>query len=131
MWYQVMSALEDEEAQIRGLVHIIYCVGLPGMENSFPSLLTEGGSMMNHLPFFFAALHFCYNDIRLTPAMSLIQLIMAKQSRLRFRTQFGESSGVLFYFVLLQFDFLLAHVLPFTRSTTYHSSLATSLLPTF
>jgi hypothetical protein len=89
-----MATLEDEEAQIRGLVDIIYCVGMAGMESNFSQLMTEGGHILNDLPFRIVGLHFCYNDIRLKPALSLIQMICARQTRLRFRTHFGTFTAV-------------------------------------
>jgi hypothetical protein len=85
-----MTGLEDEEAQINGVVDILYCVGMAEAHHSFLELLIQGSDMINELPFRMTGFHFCYSDSRLRPALSLVQMVIGQQMRLRFRTHFGE-----------------------------------------
>jgi hypothetical protein len=80
---------EEEEAQIRGVVDIVYSVGMADMESTFSQMMTEGAQMLNDLPYRIVGLHCCYDDSRLRPALTLIQMVYARQTRLRFRTHFG------------------------------------------
>lgn len=91
-----MTTLEREEAQIHGVVDVVYCVGMNSTETSFAEMLTCGGPMVNNLPFRMTGMHFCYSDEKLKPAMSLIQLVVGRQTRLRFRTHFGTALEVNF-----------------------------------
>jgi hypothetical protein len=86
-----MKGLEDEEPQINGVVHIYYCVGMAEAHHSFSELLMQGSNMIKELPFRMTGFHFCYSDYRLRPALSLVQMVIGQQMRLRFRTHFGES----------------------------------------
>lgn len=89
-WYQAMAALESEEAQINGMVDVVYCVDMADTESNFNQMIVEGGHLLVSLPFRMAGLHFCYSDARLRPAMGLIQLVVGQQIRIRFRTHFGS-----------------------------------------
>jgi hypothetical protein len=86
-----MAALEDEECQLKGVIDVVYFVGMTEAESKFSNLMTKGGHMLADLPFRMAGLHFCYSDTRLRPVLNLVQFIVGRYIRLRFRTHFGKS----------------------------------------
>eukprot|EP00339_Tiarina_fusa_P009864 CAMPEP_0117054296 /NCGR_PEP_ID=MMETSP0472-20121206/37631_1 /TAXON_ID=693140 ORGANISM="Tiarina fusus, Strain LIS" /NCGR_SAMPLE_ID=MMETSP0472 /ASSEMBLY_ACC=CAM_ASM_000603 /LENGTH=443 /DNA_ID=CAMNT_0004769833 /DNA_START=135 /DNA_END=1467 /DNA_ORIENTATION=- len=58
--YVVMSALEDEETQRRGMVCLMYHMGDDVAESDAD--LIEGFSAMRHLPFKLGCLHMCFGN---------------------------------------------------------------------
>ena len=85
-----MATLENEDAQIHGIVDINYCVGLSSFEKQFPELMKEGGQILNMLPYRIVGLHFCYDDVRLRPALNFVQMICARHTRLRIKFHYGS-----------------------------------------
>jgi hypothetical protein len=92
LWYLVMSNLiNDEEAQRKGLVLIIYNVGTFRMDEIDSDLMTHGVNYSASLPMRCVAVHYCFNDPRLLPVSSLFKLFLTKNARLRFRVHSGKS----------------------------------------
>ena len=108
-----MAGLEDEEAQINGVVDVLYIVdgdstssssssstddndntknasSPSSLQETFSELLAEGSDMINDLPFRMVAFHFCYSEHKLRPIMRLIQWMIGQQIRLRFRAHYGK-----------------------------------------
>jgi hypothetical protein len=87
-----MAALEDEECQLKGMILLSYIVDMSEAKTKYTELLMTQGqhSMIIDLPFRMARLHFCYNDARLRPILNLVQFVMGRYIRLRFRTHFGK-----------------------------------------
>jgi hypothetical protein len=90
-WYLTMSLLEDEEAQRKGVVAIFYNVGIDKFASMLDSsLMRNGTKSMESLPLRLTGIHYCYDDARLLPALSISQLVIRRQGRLRLRVHYGE-----------------------------------------
>jgi hypothetical protein len=87
-----MTMLEDEEAQRKGMVFILYDVqNLTGIQRmTVPGVATASTKMIDSIPFRLTGLHYCYDDPMIRPAISIIQHIIGTHGRLRFRAHFGE-----------------------------------------
>jgi hypothetical protein len=48
-----------------------------------------GSSYVESVPFRFASMHICYNFLQLRPLLSLVQMAVGKEGRLRFRSHYG------------------------------------------
>jgi hypothetical protein len=84
-----MRSLEDdEEAQKRGVVTCMYCVG--GGLNIDLQLVRKSGSLRNALPVRFDSAHVCYSDPRIVPFFSLAMVIMGTYTRMRSRAHYGS-----------------------------------------
>jgi hypothetical protein len=93
-----MALLEDEDTQIKGIVDVIYSIGTADVQlkTNFSHFFSRGVPMLVHsLPMRVSSMHFCYDDPRLRPVMSLIQMVAGKQTRLRCRTHYGENCSYL------------------------------------
>jgi hypothetical protein len=87
-----MVALEDVKAQKKGFVSIFYnCGGLGGAEKLYFDVISKIKTMINDsLPYRNRAAHYCYDNPRILPALSLLQLFMGKENRIRFRSHYGK-----------------------------------------
>ena len=73
-------------------------------------------SIRNGIPKKIAAIHYCYDNVLMKPFVSIMQGLMSKSLRIRFRTHFGDLSK-------LRFE-LQCHGIP----TEHHPILATGVL---
>jgi hypothetical protein len=89
-WYLIMAALEDENVQKYGLVHVLYDIGLKQHDVIYADLLTSIHIIRDGLPFRLPALHYCFDKPMMRGAMSLLQTMISKNQRLRFRAHFGS-----------------------------------------
>jgi len=89
-WYTIMSAMEDPVAQKLGLTTILYNVDFSGPSKRDIDFLLSSKWLKDTLPYRVASMHFCYNDSRLRPLISALQVISGKESRIRFRTHYGS-----------------------------------------
>jgi hypothetical protein len=89
-WYLIMAALEDESVQKYGLVHVLYDIGLNQHDVIYADLLTSIHIIRDGLPFRLPALHYCFDKAMMRGAMSLLQTMISKNQRLRFRAHFGS-----------------------------------------
>ena len=92
-WYSIESALlEDVETQKRGVVNVFYNVDLGQTEQSYFDVWTRAKRIIDDsLPYRSKATHYCYNNPLLHPALSLLQMIMGKENRIRFKTHYGST----------------------------------------
>jgi hypothetical protein len=89
MWYQTMGLVQQEDVQRKGVVVVLYSVGLPPSAVFDFEFMRMGSSLPRALPIRLV-LHYCYDDYRLTPVINLTRFGTGKNARLRFRTHFGE-----------------------------------------
>jgi hypothetical protein len=89
MWYQTMGFLQDPEVQRKGLVLVLYSVGIPPSASLDLEFMRKTNALARTIPVRFVV-HFFYDDYRLTPLISLLQLGIGKNTRLRIRTHFGK-----------------------------------------
>jgi hypothetical protein len=85
-----MCCLEDEEAQKNGLVCVYYSIDLHSVEPLYLDLIRRIRILNDSLPYRNVAIHYCYNNPTIRPAMHLLQLVAGKENRVRFRTHFGK-----------------------------------------
>ena len=86
-----MKALEDEETQKKGFVKVVYYVGMDTMPNFDADLMFKGApSLFEALPFRMAAMHCCYDEPLIRPAISVVQHVIGRAGRVRFRAHYGE-----------------------------------------
>ena len=91
-WYQVMTALEDEEVQKKGVVFIAYEVGRRlGQAKHFNDIIKSRSIAEDGLPFRVVSMHLCYNSLTLRTAISLIHQVSGSEFRVRFRHHFGSN----------------------------------------
>jgi hypothetical protein len=84
-----MRSLEDdEEAQKRGVVGCMYCMG-GGIDFDL-QLVRNTGRLRNALPVRSDSVHVCYNDPRAVPVFTLAIFIIGAHTRMRFRAHYGS-----------------------------------------
>jgi hypothetical protein len=81
------SISDDEDAQKRGVVGLIYAMGLFKMD--LP-LIRKVAKLRNAFPVRFDSIHLCYDIPQLLPLVSLGMIIMGARSRMRFRSHYGS-----------------------------------------
>jgi hypothetical protein len=64
------------------------------MEEIDPDLMTNGVNYTACLPMRFVAVHYCFDDPRLLPAISLAKMVVRTNTRLRFRVHYGTKCVV-------------------------------------
>jgi hypothetical protein len=84
-----MAALEDEQAQRKGVVGILYNIQDSKFISSMSSENRDRSKAMYALPFRGTAIHYCYGDARILPAIQLVQQIVGLQGRIRFLAHYG------------------------------------------
>ena len=91
IWYVKMAALEDVEVQRRGFVNVMYNLDIDKYEAFYVDVLRRIKRIINDsLPYRNVSHHYCLNDPKFVPALSLLQLVAGKENRVRFRTHFGK-----------------------------------------
>ena len=96
MFYVGMSLTADPEEQKKGHVYVQFTVNNRVIEEAQTehSRAESGWSIAklagNGLPVRFEGVHFCYNNLKVLPVMSCIQLGTNIFTRLRFRSHYGE-----------------------------------------
>jgi hypothetical protein len=90
-WYIIAAMSDDERAQREGFVTVAYNVQVD-IASLFkvPVFASRKTRMRECLPMRPSAIHFCYNDIRLRPFISLYQKCIGTHGRVRFRAHFGS-----------------------------------------
>eukprot|EP00934_Nitzschia_sp_Nitz4_P008950 Nitzschia sp. Nitz4//scaffold18_size181773//8608//10629//NITZ4_001890-RA/size181773-snap-gene-0.254-mRNA-1//1//CDS//3329539936//8940//frame0 len=92
VYYMMMTALEDTQTQKRGIVLVGYNVGpnrVVDRKAVFAVL-----SVCRHLPMRIASIHYCYDDMKFRPMMTIAMLIMGATNRVRLRGHFGSPDEV-------------------------------------
>jgi hypothetical protein len=86
-----MNALTDEEIQRKGFVKVIYNVGMRKMPTLDTDLFFKGvPTVVEALPLRMAAMHYCYDDPKIRPALSILQHSIGRAGRVRFRAHYGK-----------------------------------------
>ena len=81
---------KDEQAQKKGIVVIDNCIGYNHVEEKLFDKVRNVPILLDALPLRIAALHFCYDIPQLRPVAFLIQNVINKDIRLRFRAHYGQ-----------------------------------------
>eukprot|EP00339_Tiarina_fusa_P009765 CAMPEP_0117014084 /NCGR_PEP_ID=MMETSP0472-20121206/11499_1 /TAXON_ID=693140 ORGANISM="Tiarina fusus, Strain LIS" /NCGR_SAMPLE_ID=MMETSP0472 /ASSEMBLY_ACC=CAM_ASM_000603 /LENGTH=456 /DNA_ID=CAMNT_0004717569 /DNA_START=74 /DNA_END=1444 /DNA_ORIENTATION=- len=93
-WYQAMTTLEDEIAQLKGICDVAYCPGdllaMPVSIQKMSQLMKEAGGIMDGLPCRITTFQICYNDPRVRYLVTNIGKVFGNQVRLRARAHFGS-----------------------------------------
>lgn len=84
--------MEDPDTLKKGMVTILYNVGLESSGKSYTDILMRAALIKNSLPYRSVATHYCFNNEKIRAAMSLMQLVVGKDNRVRFRGHFGAFS---------------------------------------
>jgi hypothetical protein len=84
-----MTALEDEETQLRGIVVVYYALGAQQRvyRHSNASKLPR---VVKVVPLRFVAVHGCYSDPKLRPFLGFAAFVMENALRVRLRFHTGE-----------------------------------------
>ena len=88
-----MKTLEDEAAQIHGIVTIGNYQGLTQVPPGLTDFMANGGPiLMTAIPFRPASFHFCLDsdNLALKSLASFTQMILGRYLRLRFLTHIGQ-----------------------------------------
>ena len=85
----IMTALEDDETQKAGIVMVGYNIGPRRVMDRKAAFAIQ--SIRRYLPFYLASVHYCYDDFRSRPMMTVAMLVMGGTTRVRFRAHYGES----------------------------------------
>jgi hypothetical protein len=83
----IMAALEDEETQKAGIVMVGYNMGPNRIMDRKAAFSVQ--SVKRHLPCRIGSIHYCYDDFRFRPMMTVAMLIMGPVNRVRFRAHYG------------------------------------------
>lgn len=87
LFYIMMTALEDEETQKSGFVMVGYNCGprrVIDRKSAFAIL-----SMRRNLPVRIVTTHYCHDDFKTRPMMTVAMLVMGASQRVRFRAHYG------------------------------------------
>jgi hypothetical protein len=80
-----MAAVEDEDAQRKGVVAVMYNLRIFKTEG-----VKKVYTVTDSLPMRHAAVHYCFDSPSLQPAMSVFKLLASGNVRMRFRSHFGK-----------------------------------------
>jgi len=85
-WYMAMAALEDEEAQRKGLVMVSYAI-----DNTVQgrSVALQISSVLSALPMRVVGVHVCVNDPTVQALAKVLSLVFESRFRLRIRIHSG------------------------------------------
>ena len=84
----VMAALEDEDTQKAGVVMVGYNMGAK-LELDCHAVWAIM-KLRRALPIRVVGMHYCYDDFKTRPMMSLAMLVMGSHGRMRFRAHYGK-----------------------------------------
>ena len=87
----MLMVSRDVETQKRGIVGVIYNIGISKHDSNFADLIAKAYMLRDGLPFRVSAIHYCYENRLLKTTMSLVQIMVGRDYRLRFRPHFGKS----------------------------------------
>lgn len=83
----VMTALEDEQTQKNGIVLVGYNIG-PKRTVDVKAVFAVQG-VKRYLPLRIGSIHYCYDDMKFRPMMTVAMLIMGVTNRIRLRGHYG------------------------------------------
>ena len=95
-----MTALEDVETQRNGVVLVGINVGPKRAVDRTAVWTTQ--RVRKTLPIRVTGMHYCYDDFKMRPMMSIAMLVMGATSRVRFRAHYGALWVTVFFEMRLQ-----------------------------
>jgi hypothetical protein len=90
MFYILMSAMEDEESERKGLAVLIYNVGefIPGKTD--PKTLYQGCLIQAAVPLRTCSLHHCFNDSAFRFIINITMHFFTEEARARAKVHHGR-----------------------------------------
>jgi hypothetical protein len=89
MLYIIMSSLEDEATQRKGIVLVFYRFGLNMINPPDSKLFMKSLRLLNGLPFRIRGWHYCTNDRLFSMLFPFASRHFEKEARVRCRVHFG------------------------------------------
>ena len=89
IFYGAITAAEDEETQKKGVVLVLMNAGPNKISDPYASW--QVSRVMPSLCVRFVGVHYCYDSVVISKMFSITMMMAGKESRLRFRTHFGET----------------------------------------
>jgi hypothetical protein len=83
-----MTALEDSDTQKSGIVLVGYNMGEMRLVDR-PAVWAIQ-RLRKVLPMRVVGMHYCYDDFKMRPMMSIAMLVMGATGRVRFRAHYGK-----------------------------------------
>lgn len=96
VYYILMSALEDEETQKKGIVCVVYNVEPRSALSNDPQIYLNVYKLLPSLPMKMMGAHYCVQDAHLRLFMSSIRVAMSREVRLRSRVHHGSHQECLY-----------------------------------
>ena len=96
VYYILMSALEDEETQKKGVVCVVYNVEPRSTLANDPRIYLNVYQLLPRIPFRMMGAHYCVQDAHLRLFMSSIRVAMSREVRLRSRVHHGSHEECLY-----------------------------------
>jgi len=95
VWFYIFSKLlKDEEFQKKGMVMILYMVGLSNSKFPVASIICP---RRKAIPYKINAIHICYDDNNTRPLIAMQKLyFLSKCDRARLRSDFGDHNEAIF-----------------------------------
>eukprot|EP00339_Tiarina_fusa_P004947 CAMPEP_0117025988 /NCGR_PEP_ID=MMETSP0472-20121206/19143_1 /TAXON_ID=693140 ORGANISM="Tiarina fusus, Strain LIS" /NCGR_SAMPLE_ID=MMETSP0472 /ASSEMBLY_ACC=CAM_ASM_000603 /LENGTH=485 /DNA_ID=CAMNT_0004732857 /DNA_START=14 /DNA_END=1471 /DNA_ORIENTATION=- len=96
-WYHIMSMLEDEATQLKGVSTIMCCIGQLNKAAPFhkvQKIMRRDGRVLSNMPLRANSSHFCYDNPSMVPIVSTIRLAFGKKFGLYHRTHYGSDVEV-------------------------------------
>ncbi|KAG7368545.1 hypothetical protein IV203_031288 [Nitzschia inconspicua] len=90
IYYILMSAMEDEETQKRGIVYVVYNVEPKSPLANDPRIYLNVYQLLPQIPVLMMGAHYCVQDSYLRQFMSSIRVAMSREVRLRSRVHYGS-----------------------------------------
>jgi hypothetical protein len=90
VYYILMSALEDEETQKKGIVCVVYNVEPRSKLAKDPRIYLNVYKLLPSIPMKMMGAHYCVQDAHLRQFMSSIRVAMSREVRLRSRVHHGS-----------------------------------------
>jgi hypothetical protein len=92
----LMSALEDDETQRKGVVCVVYNIEPRSALANDPRIYLNVYQLLPNLPFKMMGAHYCVQDAHLRLFMSSIRVAMSREVRLRSRVHHGSHEECLY-----------------------------------
>jgi hypothetical protein len=87
-FYLIMVTLEDPETQMNGFVFVGHNAGKNRVVDRGAVWVIQ--KLIRALPMRIGGIHFCYDDFKLRPMISVAMLLMGAHRRVRFRAHYGK-----------------------------------------
>ena len=84
----VMTAIHDESTQKNGLVFVGYNMGKNRIVDR--TMAWNVSQLRKVLPMRITGVHYCYDDFKMRPMITVATLVMGTTNRVRFRSHYGK-----------------------------------------